>query len=216
MRYHPRSRSRKEEAVLIYPYVELRHASDVVGNGVFATRFIPKGTITWVHDRFDQRFSPAEVSALVGVHQKVIHKYGYRDGRGDTILCWDHARFINHSCAATCLSPGFDFEIAVRDIPAGAELTDDYRTLGLEEEFHCSCGAQGCVGVVRPEDAERETDKWDASVAAVFPLLHSVEQPLWDLVREKEAVEDVLAGRRELPSWRVHSIQFNLGLRRVP
>ena len=35
---------------------------------------------------------------------------------GISILCWDNARFVNHSCEPNCLTGGFDFEFAIRDI----------------------------------------------------------------------------------------------------
>lgn len=201
---------------MLHPHAELRFVSDAIGYGVFATHDIPRGTITWVRDRFDQVFTPAQVGALTGVHQRIIERYGYMDGRGDTILCWDHGRYVNHSCAATCLSPGFDFEVAVRDIPKGTELTDDYGTLGIEEPFHCMCGAPECRGTVRPDDFERLAGVWDEQVRSVFPLLRAHAQPLWELVREKEAVEAVLAGRLPLPSGRVHHFVRDRGAARAP
>ena len=189
---------------MMHPHVELRKINDTVGYGVFATRLIPRGTITWALDQFDQIFSPARVAALQGTYKELIQKYGYRDGRGDTVLSWDHGRFVNHSCSANCVSPGFDFEVAVRDIQVGEELTDDYRTLGLEMAFECTCGAPRCIGVVRPEDIATETTEWDRAIAEVFPLLRKVEQPLWEFVRDQDAVNAVLDGRSLLPSGGVH------------
>jgi hypothetical protein len=107
---------------------------------------------------------------------------------------------MNHSCSATCLSPGFDFEIAIRDIQAGEELTDDYGALNPEEPFTCLCGAAGCRGQVLPDDAAREAVRWDSLVAAAFPDVGRVAQPLWELVGEKAEVQRVLAGERRLPS----------------
>ena len=162
--------------LVLHPDTELRFVSDIVGYGVFAVRTIPRGTITWARDRFDQVFSPSQVASLPPVHARILDKYGYQDGRGDTILCWDHGRFVNHSCEATCLSPGFDFEIAVRDIPRGAEVTDDYGTLSPGEAFTCACGVPTCRRTVRPDDFERLTDAWDRAVAGAFVHLRAVGQ----------------------------------------
>lgn len=46
---------------MIHPDTELRFVTPDIGNGVFATRFIPKGTLTWVRDRLDQTFTPEDV-----------------------------------------------------------------------------------------------------------------------------------------------------------
>jgi uncharacterized protein len=167
---------------------------------LFATRRIPKGTITWVSDALDQIVSPARLDGLPELLKTQTHKYSYLNGRGDRILCWDHGRFVNHSCAAACLSPGFDFEIAVRDIAAGEEITDDYGTLNPEEPFLCLCGAPNCRGQVLPDDPERCGTEWDRLIAEAFVAIERVEQPLWELVQEKEEIRQVLAGELPLPS----------------
>jgi hypothetical protein len=192
---------------VLHPDTELRFVGTIVGYGVFATRPIPRGTITWARDAFDQVFTPAEVASLGSLHARILHKYGYQDGRGDTILCWDHGRYVNHSCAATCLSPGFDFEIAMRDIPTGCEMTDDYGTLSPGEAFACACGAPSCRREVRPDDYERLTAAWDTAVAAAFPRIRAVPQPLWEVVRERDAVDALLDAGRPPPSGRVHQFR---------
>jgi hypothetical protein len=189
---------------LIHPDSELRFVSASIGYGLFATHLIPKGTITWAGDALDQIISPAKLGVLPEPVRLQVHKYSYLNGCGDRILCWDHGRFVNHSCAAACLSPGFDFEIAVRDIAQGEEITDDYGTLNLEEPFPCLCGAPHCRGQVLPDDPLRHGAEWDRLIAAAFPEIDRVDQPLWDLVREKIAVKQVLAGEKRLPSVLTH------------
>jgi hypothetical protein len=189
---------------LIHPDSELRFISPAIGYGLFATRVIPKGTVTWAGDPLDQIITPVQLCSLPKLLNDQAHRYSYLNGRGDRILCWDHGRFVNHSCAAACLSPGFDFEIAVRDIAAGDEITDDYGTLNPEEPFECLCDAPRCRGQVLPDDPLRHGTEWDALIAAAFPAIQRVDQPLWDLVQEKEEVRQVLAGERKLPSVLTH------------
>lgn len=175
-----------------------------MGYGLFATKPIPKGTITWVADALDQVVSAGTIAALPAGLRSQALKYSYINGRGDHILCWDHGRFVNHSCAATCLSPGFDFEIAVRDILAGEEITDDYGTLNPEEPFDCLCDAPNCRGSIRPDDALRCAPAWDSLIASAFPSIRDVAQPLWELVREQVAVARVLRGEIPIPSVLLH------------
>jgi hypothetical protein len=178
----------------------------MIGYGVFATRFIPKGTITWVLDDLDQVISTTKAAHLKPVLSRQLERYSYLNGRGERVLCWDHSRFLNHSCNATSFAPGFDFEIAVRDIQEGEEITDDYGALNIESEFVCHCGTRQCRKKIGPDDFELHSERWDVLLAGAFPLISSVEQPLWDLVRERETVRKVLAGETPLASCRVHAL----------
>ena len=163
-----------------------------MGWGVFATRAIPRGTIIWALDVLDQRFSAAAIAAMPAYARAQVEKYTYVDARGDHVLCWDHARFFNHSCAANCLSVGYEFEIAIQDIPAGAELTDDYGTLNPAEPFPCACGRPGCRGQVLPDDHVRLGDAWNRAARDAFFLIRTVPQPLWDVLVERPAIESAL------------------------
>lgn len=189
---------------MLHPDTELRFINEDIGFGVVATRFIPRGTITWAIDKLDQVIAPERIATLTGIYQRVLLKHAFRDAFGNAILCWDHARFVNHSCAPTSLAPGLNFEIAVRDIHPGEELTDDYGSLNVEAPFRCLCRAPQCRTFVGPDDFLTFADQWDAQIAAAFPLIASSPQPLWELVREKDDVLAVLDGRLSLPSCRRH------------
>lgn len=177
---------------MIHPDTELLHVNDHIGYGVFATRLIPRGTITWVRDRLDQAFTPTQVAAMGPEYRAILDKYSFVDARGLYVLCWDHSRFFNHACDANCLSAGYDFEVAVRDIQPGEELTDDYGTLNLRERFACACGRPQCRGWVLPDDMVRLAEHWDRQVRAVFPLVPGVAQPLWEFLEEKAELEAAL------------------------
>src|SRR5262245_24036806 len=125
---------------MIHPDTELRFVDDVVGYGVFATRLIPRGTITWAPDELDQVFTPARRAALSDEARARLERFTYVDLDGNHVLCWDHARYMNHSCEPNCLAAGYDFEIALRDIQPGEELRDDYGSLNVETDFECRCG----------------------------------------------------------------------------
>ena len=174
---------------MIHPDTELVHVNDHIGYGVFATKLIPRGAITWVRDDLDQVFTPEQCAGMAPIYRDILNKYTFMDGSGKMILCWDHARFVNHSCDANCLSAGYDFEFAIRDIAAGEELSDDYGYLNLQEPFPCACGSPRCRGSVLADDMERLHAVWDALARETFPFITRVPQPLWPLVREKEEIE---------------------------
>ncbi|MCC2672732.1 MAG: protein-lysine N-methyltransferase [Armatimonadetes bacterium] len=193
---------------MLHPDTELRYINDTIGYGVFATQLIPAGTITWARDDLDQVFTPQQVVRLPTHLREILDRYCFYDGEGNWILCWDLARFVNHCCAANCLSAGFDFEIAVRDILPGEELTDDYGTLNLTAPFECHCGAPTCRGVLQPGDPERLVGEWDATVRAVFSRVGKLEQPLRPFVQQWEAVQHALASG-VIPSCRCHLLLLN-------
>ena len=62
------------------------------------------------------------------------------------------------------------------------------------------CGAPNCRGQVLPDDPERCGTEWDRLIAEAFGAIDQVEQPLWELVQEKEEIRQVLAGELPLPS----------------
>jgi hypothetical protein len=189
---------------VIHPHTALKYRNGRIGYGVFATRKIPRGTIVWVRDPLDQTITVEAAAKLPEMSRDVLKTYAYTDQRGDLLLCWDHGRFVNHSCAASCLSPGYEFEIAVRDIDAGEELTDEYATFSLDTSFECACGVAECRGVICPDDVVRHGNRWDGIVREAFAYTPRVEQLLWPLVAEAAEVERAIAGEIELPSCRVH------------
>jgi hypothetical protein len=178
---------------MVHPDTELRYISVEIGWGIFATKPIPRGTITWALDALDQKITPAEAAALPPYARELLHKYSYVDSSGRQILCWDHARFFNHSCSANCLSVGYDFELAVRDIPAGEELTDDYGTLNPHEPFPCLCSARDCRNQVLPDDMIRLGESWNTLAREAFFLIPTNPQPLWEIVPDRDLIVAALA-----------------------
>ena len=178
---------------MVHPDTELRYISADIGWGIFATKPLPRGTITWALDVLDQKFTPAEAAAMPAYARDLLYKYSYIDSHGRHILCWDHARFFNHSCAANCLSVGYDFELAIRDIAAGEELTDDYGTLNPGEPFPCLCASRDCRGHVLPDDMLRLGETWNTLAREAFFLIPGLPQPLWDIVPDRAAIEAALA-----------------------
>lgn len=183
---------------MVHPHTELRLVNETIGFGVFATQALPRGTIIWALDRLDQRFTPEQHAALPAYAQAQLERYAYVNRHGEHVLCWDHARFFNHSCKANCMSVGYEFELAVRDIAAGEELTDDYGTLNLTEPFTCLCGAPQCRRQLLPDDPARHAATWNDLAREAFFLIPTVHQPLWEVLEERAAIEGALADPNRL------------------
>jgi uncharacterized protein len=167
---------------MIHPDTELRFINDVIGYGVVATKFIPKGTITWALDKLDRIFTAEEVRKMDPIYQQVLDKYTYRNQEGNHILCWDNARFVNHSFRSNCLTTAYEFEIAIRDIYPGEELTDDYGYLNIEEPFEVLPEEGTERTVVYPDDLLRRYSEWDEQLLSAFPQLLKVPQPLFGIL----------------------------------
>lgn len=178
---------------MMIPGVELRFISSAVGRGVCTIRPIPRGTIVWVLDPLDRRISSADYRSLPALLRAEVDMYGYIEGNGDRILCWDLGRYMNHSCAPTGRTVGGLFEIATRDIPAGAELTTEYAVLNIALPSSCACGSAACRGTVSPTASDLDAYKraWDGEVAAAVALAGSVEQPLSSLLELHAPLDDL-------------------------
>lgn len=167
---------------MIHPHSRLEFISPEKGYGLVATEFIPRGTITWVQDLLDQEFRPEEVNLLGDDYAEIIQTYSFRNQMGNYVLCWDHARFVNHSFRSNCLTTPYNFEIAVRDIHPGEELTDDYGYLNIEEPFEALPEEGTDRRIVYPDDLLHFHQEWDRQLAENFPLISSVNQPLYYLL----------------------------------
>lgn len=186
---------------MMHPDTEIRFISDEIGYGVVATKLIPKGTITWVQDELDQVINPQQVEKMHKAAQDMLEKYSFRNSEGQHVLCWDLAKYVNHSFNANCLSTAYDFELAIRDIHPGEQLTDDYGYLNVSEPFKAlDEGTER--DTVYPDDLLNFHEQWDAQLSEAFHFFEEVEQPLAQLVSSKhlEKVKERLRNHKPLDS----------------
>lgn len=186
---------------MIHPDTALRHIDDEVGFGVVAVKRIPKGTIVWVQDHFDQVFSQEQVRQMEPIYQGIVSKYTFRNQEGHHILCWDFGKYVNHSFESNCLTTGYEFEIAIRDIEPGEELTDDYGYLNISANFEVR-GANSERKTFYPDDLLRYHKLWDRILIESIPFMLQVEQPLGSLVNEEtwQEIREIIEGKREMKS----------------
>ncbi len=162
---------------------ELRFINNEIGYGVVATEFIPRGTIIWALDKLDREFTALELMEFEEPYQQILSKYCFRNNAGKFVLCWDNGRFVNHSFRSNCLSTAYDFELCIRDIHPGDELTDDYGYLNLTEPFRANDEGTRRKHVY-PDDLVKYHKVWDRKLLAAFRSLSDVDQPLQELLPE--------------------------------
>ncbi|MGI8526682.1 MAG: SET domain-containing protein [Pseudolabrys sp.] len=104
--------------------------SKIHGLGVFAGEYIRKGAKVWCFvEGFDRAWSPREFARLPKSARDFIQHHGYRVD-GEILLTVDLDRHINHSeTANTGWRTGHI--VALRNIPKGAEITNNYRLFDL-------------------------------------------------------------------------------------
>lgn len=186
---------------MIHPHTELKFISREIGYGVVATEFIPAGTITWVLDKLDREFSPLEFQSMEPIYQSILDTYTFRNNKGNHILCWDNGRYVNHSFNSNCLTTAYDFELAIRDIHIGEQLTDDYGYLNISYPFRAA-NEGSRRKLVYPEDLTKYYKVWDNKIKKVFPKILKLEQALKDVVPHEtwKTIEDIIAGEKEMDS----------------
>jgi len=131
-----------------------KRSSSIQGRGLFARDSIARGEIVavkggaimdsasfaWVREEV----SPAEIQIEDGLY------IGPRsaDEVEANILC------LNHSCNPNVGVRGQITFVAMRDIPAGSELTIDYAMIDGDpsERMDCRCGASECRRVITGDD----------------------------------------------------------------
>ena len=169
---------------MIHPHAELAMVSPEIGLGLVARQFIPRGTLTWVHDPLDQVLPADFVARLPPLFAQLTVRFAYRNVRGDYVLAWDDTRFMNHSCQHNCALTPFGFEIAIADILPGEQLSNDYAMLNLEpdERLVCQCGLPPCRGLIGPADRASREAGWRAEIRTALACAGAVDQALQELL----------------------------------
>lgn len=174
---------------MIHPGTELKYIKDNVGYGVFATEDIPEGTIVYVKDSLELVISPTDYLMHTGEVKEMIDKYSYLDQNGDRIVSWDFAKYVNHCCNCNTISTGYGFEIAIRDIKKGEQITDEYGIFNLEKEMVVVCGESDCRKVIKPDDFDQYYRDWDKKIMKSIRKLFVVDQPLMAFVEQQTRSE---------------------------
>lgn len=174
---------------MIHPNTVLKFVSETIGYGVYATRDIPEGSIVYVKDSLELIVTPTDYLLHTPEMKAVVDKYSYIDEKGNRIISWDFAKYVNHCCNCNTISTGYGFEIAIRDIKAGEQITDEYGIFNLDQEMTLVCGEQNCRKIIKPEDFDIYYQDWDAKIKNSIAKLFEVEQPLMPFVEEETRKE---------------------------
>jgi SET domain-containing protein len=168
---------------MIFPNVRIQWISDLKGYGLIATEDIPMGTITFVQDGLDIVIPSVELDSIDPILREYVEKYSYEDYLGNRIISWDLGKYMNHDDNANTLTTGYGFEVAIRDIKKGEEITDDYRIFSTHHDTTFKI-PPGEVEEIIPWP-EHLLEQWNKKTQEALKLISSIEQPLIGFIAQK-------------------------------
>jgi len=174
---------------MIHPHTELRFVSPDIGHGVFATKFIPKGTITYVDDPLEIHIpldSPLLQHPVLG---KILKIYSILENDGTYEVSWDYAKHVNHCCQANTITTGWGFDIAVQDIHPGEQIRDDYGMFNVDYEMELICEFAECRKRIRAADFDKYAGQWETKALGALSCARDVSQPLLEVMDEQIRIE---------------------------
>lgn len=183
---------------MIHPDTEIRQVSPQIGCGVFAKNFLPAGTVIYIRDPLEVVLNPQLLAALDEDYRELVSRYCYVEQSGNWVLSWDHSKYVNHRCDCNTMLTAYGFEIAVRDIQAGEEITDEYGLFNIADEIDIACGCVNCRKKLRPTDIDNFYSRWDARIEPAMKKVADVPQPLQQFM-DKETqsnLQDYLLGKK--------------------
>lgn len=179
---------------MMHPNTSLEPISSEVGLGVFATEDIPRGSMVWIRDPLDLVVSYAWIERLGPQLQRFL----YIDHRGEAILLWDHGRYVNHSCDPnTAGGTSVEVSVALRDISAGEEITEDYRELPWFAAFDCRCGSHQCTRRIEPHGVLARPSPYEPLVARLREAAHFDEWSASMVSLPSDASQTTTLGRTQ-------------------
>ncbi|MFH0969766.1 MAG: SET domain-containing protein [Patescibacteria group bacterium] len=116
--------------------------SKIQGNGLFADQFISKGAPIWkFKSGFDIIVSKDDLLHLSEPARNQFLNYCYLNRETDKyVLCFDDARFFNHSdnpntANVDCPDDEEGIDIATKDIEIGEEITCNYKEFDADFDY---------------------------------------------------------------------------------
>ncbi|HEY8011390.1 MAG TPA: SET domain-containing protein [Rudaea sp.] len=129
------------------------------GKGLFLDESVAPGRLITAPDDIREVYKWSEVEALPNAHAMFAATVRWFEDRYTVTPDWPDECYINHSFAPSGLwHLGFVF--ALRELPAGSEITVDYRHLlapGQQEDFRDALSGEVIVGYTWAESLSTST-----------------------------------------------------------
>lgn len=172
---------------MLHRSFRLQWISEDRGHGLFASEFIPKGTITFVNDDLDVIIDPHDQRFHKEPYLSLIERYAYSNPKGEKVLCWDFGKYMNHCCDPNSMTTGYGFDIALKDIPTGQEITTDYGVFTVAHDMIMNCDKLNCRKFLDVKQFDQNVETWDQRIRQALVQLRNVPQMLIELI-DKETL----------------------------
>ncbi len=189
---------------MILSHLRIQWISDTKGYGLFAAKKIPKGTMTFIQDPLDIVITPDQFKKQDSTIKNLVDRFSYEGPDGSRIISWDFGKYMNHCCFSNTLTTGYGFEIAIRDIEEGEEVTDDYRIFTTEHQLFMNCEKSNCEGSLNIQNNEGLVSRWDNDVENALKEFLNVRQELLHFMPPKslKSIENYIKGKEKYLSVR--------------
>lgn len=170
---------------MLLPTITLKkHCSK--GLGLFASEFIPQGTVIWFPCKKCSYYPSHQLSLLSNADFQMLNELGYTTYDNGILLPCSNACYMNHSCDPNVLDYGLDFGVAVKDIKANDEICCDYHAWDTEEfEMVCKCNSKNCLGNISPRKCDSNIKRtWSSAVQTTLTKMKNIKQPLHNQLLE--------------------------------
>jgi len=144
--------------------IEVRY-SQIEGRGLYATKFLPRGTVVWqsLSEEAEMwtEINESQVKDMDDEKKRLVTYYYEMASnmklRGPICMEYverDASNFYNHSCDPNTWFINDDKLAALRDIQPGEEITYDYATCKpqITKAFDCRCSTKKCRKRVTQQD----------------------------------------------------------------
>jgi uncharacterized protein len=174
----------------MYLIIFYTRQSAIEGRGLFAAKFIPKGTIVYFYSCTDQFYSKEKLESLSEEEKQRLFRYGVEDEFGNWNMTETGPDIVeaNHSCDANILSlfvDGLYCDIAIRDIYEDEEITIDYGMFysSYPWQIECKCDSPICRKIIGSgiPIASDIKNLWHSRLTEAAKYIFNVKQPLFSI-----------------------------------
>lgn len=160
------------------------------GLGLFATTFIPQGTVVWAPCKTCAYYPADKLGQLAKEELQTLNELGYTTYDKGILLPCGNACYMNHSCDPNVLDYGLDFGIAIKDIHCEEEICCDYHAWEIEDwEMICKCNTKNCSGKISPKFCDDKLKRnWSKQVEFALTKVRETRQLLHNQLLESSQV----------------------------
>jgi len=137
---------------MLHPAIVATSEDSIHGVCLVTNQPIREGEVVWELD--EPTYTWKQIESWPAERQKAFDWYGFQCGVDRYSLPEGLSREMNHSCDPTTWWSNSTTLVARRDIRAGEEITYDYSTSDIDQDFEmeCQCGSPLCRGTVSNRD----------------------------------------------------------------